>query len=150
MVSVYWFVGLCESQGRKPKARGPSPGGAEAVAAPLARLGPPAAVGEERPLAAGAVLPACTARPARRDAWRGYVTPFRGPGRARAGEGVVTALLLVPASAPVLSQFLPLQALVIITALPSLLRCVHPWKHFRVKGLTPSPGTTGGCGPFQR
>ena len=42
------------------------------------------------------------------------------------GEGVVTALLLARVSDPVLSQFLPLRALVIITALPILLRCVHP------------------------
>lgn len=70
MVSVYWFLGLWERQGRKPKAQESTVCGAEAVAASLARLRPPAEVKAERPPDAGAVLAACTTRPAPRDARR--------------------------------------------------------------------------------
>lgn len=76
---------MWERQGRKPKARGPNRCRAAAGAAALARFAPPAEAGEDGPPAAETALAACTARPARSDARRGYVT--RLP-RGRGGLGL--------------------------------------------------------------
>lgn len=143
MVSVCWFLGWCERRGRKPKARGPGARPAEAGAAVPARLGPPAGWGRSGPGTAGAVRAACPAHPARGDARRGYVTRPAGAARGGGRGGAARA------RGRVLPRLLPLQALGIPAVLPPPPCCVHPWKCFRVKGLAPSPGTTGGCGPFQ-
>lgn len=139
-----------ERQGRKPKARGPNLCGAAAAAAALARFAPPAQAGEDGPPAAGTAPAACTARPAPSGARRGYVTRLpRGWGGLGLGRGGHSPCLAQPLSLSCHS-FLPLQALVIVAVTPPPPPCVHPWKYFRVRGLAPSHGTTGGCGPFQR
>lgn len=136
------FLGLCERQRRKPKARESSLVLTESAAALPERRRSPAAVGEERP---PPPRPGCGRRAHRPP---GYVTRRPGAGRARAGDRGRS-----PSSRP--------RPLICSSAgscfcrhlgwLPgfppaSILKCFLPCH----TGLAPSPGTTGGPGPLRR
>lgn len=141
MVSVCWFLGLCERQGRKPRARESSLCQAEAVAAPLARLRPPAEVGGRAAPGRGGCPRRLHHSPGAERRPPGLCnSPVPGPGEgsgwARCGP---RPLLLAPASDLVLSQLLPLRALVIFTVLPAPPPVCPPLEVFPCQRVGPFP-----------